>query len=188
LASSPAFQSALANRPALGVNPTKDWVDTVESAFMSVAPKGMPNVFTAMCGSCANENAFKTAFMYKAAKNRGEKEISVEELQSCMKNQAPGSPDMSILSFTQAFHGRLFGSLTATASKAIHKVDIPAFDWPKATFPLRKYPLEDNVEYNQKVEKESLAEVQKLVKSWKSPVAAVVVEPVQSEGGDNHGK
>jgi 4-aminobutyrate aminotransferase/(S)-3-amino-2-methylpropionate transaminase len=188
LASSPAFQSALANRPALGVNPTKDWVDTVESAFMSVAPKGMANVFTAMCGSCANENAFKTAFMYKAAKNRGEKDFSVEDLQSCMKNQAPGSPDMAILSFTQAFHGRLFGSLTATASKAIHKVDIPAFDWPKATFPLRKYPLEDNVEYNQKVEKESLAEVEKLVKSWKSPVAAVVVEPVQSEGGDNHGR
>ncbi|KAG2182926.1 hypothetical protein INT44_005907 [Umbelopsis vinacea] len=186
LASSPVFQSALANRPALGVNPTKDWVDTVESAFMSVAPKGMPNVFTAMCGSCANENAFKTAFIYKAAKSRGEKDFSLEELQSCMKNQAPGSPDMSILSFTQAFHGRLFGSLTATASKAIHKVDIPAFDWPKATFPLRKYPLEDNVEYNQKVEKESLAEVEKLVKSWKSPVAAVVVEPVQSEGGDNH--
>ncbi|KAI8079519.1 4-aminobutyrate aminotransferase [Gilbertella persicaria] len=187
LAEKPAFQTALANRAALGVNPNIDWVDSVQDAFMAVAPKGMSNVFTVMCGSCANENAFKTAFMYKAAKRRGNKEFSLQELSSCMKNQAPGSPDdMSILSFTQAFHGRLFGSLTATASKAIHKIDIPAFDWPKAPFPLLKYPLEDHVEHNQKVEKEALDHVESLIVNAKKPVAAVIIEPIQSEGGDNH--
>lgn len=187
LSKDPAFQTALANRAALGVNPNVDWVDSVEKAFMAVAPKGMDNVFTVMCGSCANENAFKTAFMYKAAKKRGGRDFNVEELNSCMKNEAPGSPDdMSILSFNQAFHGRLFGSLTATASKAIHKVDIPAFDWPKAPFPQLKYPLADNVEHNQKVEKACLDEVENLIVNAKKPVAAVVVEPIQSEGGDNH--
>ena len=30
----------------------------------------------------------------------------------------------------------------------MHKVDIPAFDWPAAKNPIYKYPLEDNVEYN----------------------------------------
>lgn len=175
-------------RAALGVNPNVDWVDSVEKAFMAVAPKGMENVFTVMCGSCANENAFKTAFMYKAAKRRGDRDFSLEELSSCMNNQAPGSPDdMSILSFSQAFHGRLFGSLTATASKAIHKIDIPAFDWPKAPFPQLKYPLEDHVEHNKKVEKEALDRVEELIVHAKKPVAAVIVEPVQSEGGDNHG-
>lgn len=54
--------------------------------------------------------------------------FSPEQLSSCMQNQSPGSPNMSILSFTSAFHGRLFGSLSATRSKAIHKVGIPAFD------------------------------------------------------------
>lgn len=177
-------------RAALGVNPTKDWVDSVEQAFMKVAPKGMSNVFTVMCGSCANENAFKTAFMYKAAKQRGGQnaDFSPEELSSCMKNQAPGSPDMAILSFTRGFHGRLFGSLTATASKAIHKVDIPAFDWPKAPFPQLKYPLEENEAYNREVEAASLKEVEKIIQTNKKPIAAVVVEPIQSEGGDNHGK
>lgn len=156
---------------------------------MAVAPKGLSNVFTVTCGSTANENAFKTAFMYKAAQKRGGREFSAEELNSCMNNQAPGTPDdMSILSFSQAFHGRLFGSLTATASKAIHKVDIPAFDWPKAPFPQLKYPLEDNVEYNKKIEKESLEKVEDLIRNGKKTVAAVIVEPVQSEGGDNHGK
>ncbi|KAI8987797.1 4-aminobutyrate aminotransferase [Mycotypha africana] len=187
LSQNQAFQTALANRAALGVNPNVDWVDSLEKAFMAVAPKGMTNVFTVMCGSCANENAFKTAFMYKAAQRRGQRDFNPEELNSCMRNQAPGSPDdMSILSFTQAFHGRLFGSLTATASKAIHKVDIPAFDWPKAPFPQLKYPLNENVEYNKQVEKESLDQVEDLIVNAKKPVAAVIVEPVQSEGGDNH--
>lgn len=172
----------------MGVNPNKDWVDQIEKTFMKVAPKGLDQVFTVMCGSCANENAFKTAFMYKAAKLRGEKDFSVEELNSCMKNQAPGSPDMAILSFTHAFHGRLFGSLTATASKAIHKIDIPAFNWPKAPFPVRKYPLHENEAYNQQVEQESLQAVESILQNNKQPIAAIIVEPIQSEGGDNHGK
>ncbi|CEP16195.1 hypothetical protein [Parasitella parasitica] len=187
LAQKPAFQTALANRAALGVNPNVDWVDSVEKAFMAVAPKGMTNVFTVMCGSCANENAFKTAFMYKAARRRGDRDFNPDELNSCMKNQAPGSPDdMSILSFSQAFHGRLFGSLTATASKAIHKVDIPAFDWPKAPFPQLKYPLDDHKEHNRKVEQAALDQVERIITNAKKPVAGLVVEPIQSEGGDNH--
>lgn len=49
--------------------------------------------------------------------------FSEEEMKSCMQNAAPGSPDYCILSFESAFHGRLFGSLSTTRSKAIHKVD-----------------------------------------------------------------
>ncbi|KAI9254798.1 4-aminobutyrate aminotransferase [Sporodiniella umbellata] len=185
LAKQPRFQTALSNRPALGVNPNLDWIDIVEDAFMKVAPKGMDEVFTVMCGSCANENAYKTAFMYKAAKKRGTKNFSELELESCMKNEAPGSPDnMDILSFAKGFHGRLMGSLSTTASKAIHKIDIPAFHWPKATFPKLKYPLDQNVEHNRRVETESLREVEAILS--KDGTAAVVVEPIQSEGGDNH--
>lgn len=169
------------------MNPNKDWIQSVEDAFMRVAPKGMDNVFTVMCGSCANENAFKTAFMYNASKRRGHASFSPEELSSCMSNQAPGSPDMAILSFTQAFHGRLFGSLTATGSKALHKVDIPAFDWPKAVFPKRKYPLHENEAYNAQVEQASLQNVEEIITTSKKPIAALIVEPIQAEGGDNHG-
>jgi 4-aminobutyrate aminotransferase-like enzyme len=50
------------------------------------------------------------------------KPFSQEELHSCMNNEAPGSPDLAILSFTGAFHGRLFGSLSTTRSKPLHKV------------------------------------------------------------------
>lgn len=65
-----------------------------------------------------------------------------------MKNQAPGSPSLSILSFKKGFHGRMFGSLSATRSKPIAKLDIPAFDWPAAISPMYKYPLEEHSDYN----------------------------------------
>lgn len=39
------------------------------------------------------------------------------------------------LIFILQFHGRLFGSLSATRSKAIHKLDVPAFDWPVCPWP-----------------------------------------------------
>ncbi|OZJ06225.1 hypothetical protein BZG36_00764 [Bifiguratus adelaidae] len=187
LSKTPEMATALANRAALGVAPNKDWVDSVENAFMSVAPPGMTKVFTAMCGSCANENAYKAAFMYHQKKKRGFKvDFTEDDLSSCMNNQAPGSPELAMLSFRQAFHGRLFGSLSTTRSKAIHKVDVPAFHWPQADFPALKYPLEENVEHNKQEEERCLAQVDTLLKSWAMPVAAVVVEPIQSEGGDNH--
>lgn len=44
-----------------------------------------------------------------------------------MLNHSPGSPELSVLSFKSGFHGRLFGSLSATRSKAIHKVHNPFY-------------------------------------------------------------
>jgi 4-aminobutyrate aminotransferase/(S)-3-amino-2-methylpropionate transaminase len=126
--------------------------------------------------------------MYYRQLQRGgpDVEFTEEELLSTMNNQGPGSPQLSILSFKSAFHGRLFGSLSTTRSKAIHKLDIPAFDWPQATFPTLKYPLEEHVQENAAEEKRCLEEVERLIKEYHNPVAAVMVEPIQSEGGDNH--
>lgn len=75
-----------------------------------------------------------------------------------------------------------------TSLQAIHKLDIPAFDWPIAHFPRYKYPLEDNIRENEEEDKKCLAEVQDLMEKYKKkdcPVAGVIIEPIQSEGGDN---
>lgn len=142
-----------------------------------------------MCGSCSNENAFKNIFIWYAEKQRQGKPFTKEEMESCMINQSPGSPRLSIMSFkgtvyysvdrvartitcpvkgiifskylisTGGFHGRTLGSLSTTHSKYIHKIDIPAFDWPIAPFPEYKYPLEENVRENQQEDKRCLAEV-----------------------------
>ncbi|KAE8387949.1 aminotransferase class-III-domain-containing protein [Aspergillus alliaceus] len=188
VAKSPEMVTSLINRPALGNFPSADWAQILKTGILKVAPKGLDQVFTAMAGSDANETAYKAAFMYYRQRQRGgpEKEFTEEELQSTMTNQSPGSPQLSIMSFKSAFHGRLFGSLSTTRSKPIHKLDIPAFDWPQAPFPSLKYPLEEHAQENAQEEQRCLQETERLIKEWHNPVAAVVVEPIQSEGGDNH--
>jgi 4-aminobutyrate aminotransferase / (S)-3-amino-2-methylpropionate transaminase len=145
--------------------------------------------------------------MYYRRKQRGEDvDFTPEELSSCMKNEQPGtsltqllttgSPDLAILSFGRAFHGRMFGSLSTTHSKAIHKLDslpfqyyltiVPSFNWPQVPFPALKYPLEDNMGINHREEERILSLVEKTIKEWHAPVAALIIEPIQSEGGDNH--
>lgn len=196
MARSELFARMAVNRMALGVFPPKEWQQLVQEGFLSVAPKGLDQVFTAMCGSCANETAFKAAFMaYRHRQRKAEGssaggEFSPEELSSCMTNSAPGSPDLSILSFRSAFHGRLFGSLSATRSKAIHKLDIPSFPWPMVDWPAVKYPLEEHVEENRQAEQATLDAVRETIRTNKREgrheVAAVVIEPIASEGGDLH--
>ncbi len=186
-ATSPQMASATINRPALGNFPQHDWADILRAGVLKVAPRGLDQVFTAMAGSDANETAYKAAFMWKRRQERGpDVEFSADEIASAMNNQSPGSPHMSILSFKSGFHGRLFGSLSTTRSKPIHKLDIPAFDWPQASFPMRKYPLEEYTSENAAEEARCLVETEDLIQNFHNPVTAVVVEPVQSEGGDNH--
>jgi len=114
-----------------------------------------------MCGSCSVEGAFKSAFINYQQKKRGGMAMppTQEDLDSCMCNISPGSPDLAILGFNSSFHGRLFGSLSVTRSKNVHKLDIPAFDWPSAEPPRYKYPLAQHEEHNRKEDEKSLASV-----------------------------
>ncbi|KAG5346135.1 GABT protein, partial [Acromyrmex charruanus] len=188
----PVNQRIIANRPALGVFPGKDWPNRLRDVLLKkeLAPPGLSHITTMMCGSCSNENAFKNIFIWYAEKQRQGKPFTKEEIESCMINQIPGSPRYSIMSFKGHFHGRTLGCLSTTHSKYIHKMDIPAFDWPIASFPEYKYPLEENVRENKQEDKRCLAEVEELFEKYKNekkiPVAGVIIEPIQAEGGDNH--
>lgn len=178
----------LINRPALGVFPGKEWPEKLQSILMNIAPKGLNKITTMMCGSCSNENAFKSIFIWYQNKLRGTTDFTEDEMNSCMINMPPGAPKLSILSFKGAFHGRTLGALSTTHSKYIHKIDVPSFDWPIASFPQYKYPLEENIAENKKEDEKSLSEVQSLIELYSTkgnPVAGVIVEPIQSEGGDN---
>ncbi|KAF2223259.1 4-aminobutyrate aminotransferase [Elsinoe ampelina] len=185
---SPAMISGIVNRPALGNFPQHDWKSILENGIFRATPKGMNQVFTSTSGSDANELAYKAAFMYRRQQERGGStvEFTQQEMDTSMNNQAPGSPNMSIMSFAKGFHGRLFGSLSTTRSKPIHKLDIPAFNWPQAPFPELKYPLSERARENAEEEARCLAEAEHIMTTWPSPVAAIIIEPVQSEGGDNH--
>jgi len=80
----------------------------------------------------------------------------------------------------------LFGSLSTTRSKPIHKLDFPSFSWPAAPFPSLKYPLDKHSKENTQEEDRCLRELERTIKTWHIPVAALIVEPIQAEGGDNH--
>lgn len=188
--SNPKNLSILAQRPCLGIFPPADWVDRIENTLMKVAPKGLTDINTLMCGSCSNENAYKAVFIWYQTKQRGGKPPSAYDLETSMEHKLPGTPNLSILSFRGGFHGRLLGCLSTTHSKAIHKVDIPAFDWPVASFPKLRYPLEAHQAANEAEEARCLDEVERLLYSNKeqkdSQIAGMVVEPIQAEGGDNY--
>lgn len=55
------------------------------------------------------------------------------------------------------------GALSTTRSKALVRVDIPVFDWPKAPFPYLKYPLEKHEREN-KAEEERCLEMVRNIK------------------------
>lgn len=115
----PTTLAVIMNRPSLGNLPSMDWVERIERSLLSLAPKGLKQVTTQACGSCANENAYKQAMMFYQNKKRNFQPPTQEELDSCVVNKAPGSPNLSILSFTNAFHGRLFGCASTTHSKPV---------------------------------------------------------------------
>ncbi|KPM04624.1 4-aminobutyrate aminotransferase, mitochondrial-like protein [Sarcoptes scabiei] len=185
----PKNLSTIINRPALGVLPNHNFIDQLRSALLSVAPKGMKEVQTMACGSCSVENALKAACFHYRAQQRG-REPTEEDMRTCMTNDQPGSPKISIMSFNGSFHGRTFGALSCTHSKPIHKVDVPAFDWPIADFPRYKYPLALNADENFKEDQRCLNKIEELIEHQSKincPVAGMILEPIQGEGGDNHG-
>jgi len=69
-------------------------------------------------------------------------------------------------------------------------MDIPSLNWPKADFPQYKYPLAENVRENREEDLRCLAIVEEMMdQAIKDgcPVAGIISEPIQAEGGDNHG-
>lgn len=188
------MKSHFINRPSTGVYPPHDYLEILNEGFMRVLPKGTTNVVTMASGSEAIENAMKAAFMWYMQNNYHSKTggITQEYMDSCMRNEKPGTPDLTVLTFTSSFHGRTLGALSATHSKPIHKVDIPGFQWPIADFPALKYPLDQFAKENRAEEDRCLALAEELIsnshqgKGKYGAVAAVLIEPVQAEGGDRH--
>ncbi|EGG16939.1 4-aminobutyrate transaminase [Cavenderia fasciculata] len=71
---------------------------------------------------------------------------------------------------------------------------LPPKEWPSiiqnsfmAVAPkgLHNYPLAAHEKENRAEEDRCLAEVEHLIKTWHIPVAGLIVEPIQAEGGDN---
>lgn len=179
------FDWAMAWRPALGVAPPAEWVDVVERGFGRVAPPGLGKVVTVTTGAEAVENAIKLACAWTMQRRRGGR-WSDDDALAAMRNDQPAVDELVVVSFEGGFHGRTLGALSATRSKPIHKLDFPAFRWPTVPFPASTFPLDRYAAVNAEAEARSLEAVERTFRTWGDRVAALIVEPIQGEGGDRH--
>lgn len=158
--------------------PSNSDIYTVEMAefvatFSRVAiPKTMPHLFMVAGGSVAVENALKASFDWKVRKNlaAGKGEIGTE-----------------VLHFREAFHGRTGYSLSITNTADSRKIAyFPKFDWPRIVNPKIRFPLEKHLEEVVKLEEQAVSEIKKALADRPDRIAALIIEPIQGEGGDNH--
>ena len=187
---SPAFAHAAANPTSTPFVTAPAWFDFLEALQARYAPRGMTKVFCVDAGGEGVEAALKAAFIVHAERRRERGGISKNPLDASEDEQRAildnRGTDAVVVSFAGAFHGRGLGPLSATHSKVIHKADLPAFDWPMAPFPANRFPLERYADENARAEASALEELAKILDRKKGKVAAVLIEPIQSEGGDRH--
>lgn len=137
-------------------------------------PEELPYLFLVSGGTLAVENALKAAFDWKVRKN--------------LAKGLPETSGQQILHFRHAFHGRSGYCLSLTNTADPRKTQyFPKFDWPRASSPAATFPLEaSHLRDTEDQEVRSIAEVRSFLRERPDEIAAVIIEPIQCEGGDRH--
>lgn len=173
----PEFRRRLL-RAAL-IKPSNPDIYTVEYAefvttFSRIAGQGMfQHYFFIDGGALAVENALKAAFDWKVRKN-------------LQRGLAPLG--QQVIHFRQAFHGRSGYTLSLTNTFDPRKTQyFPTFNWPRIINPKCVFPMNgENLDEVQRLETQALREVQDALLRNPHDIAALIIEPIQGEGGDNH--
>lgn len=160
-------------------NPSNSDVYTQQFAeFMNTfskvgIPSYLPHAFFIAGGSLAVENTLKTAMDWKVQKNfaKGYKE----------------EKGFKVLHFERAFHGRSGYTLSLTNTLPDKTKWFAKFDWPRVSTPVVKYPLSgENLQVAEDTEKLSISQIKEAFAAYKDDICAIIIEPIQAEGGDNH--
>jgi len=124
-------------------------------------------------GALAIENTLKAAMDWKVRKNMA---------------AGRGERGTEILHFRHAFHGRSGYTMSLTNTDP-RKTDLFAkFNWPRVSNPAIDFSLPENERERDVIEheKKSEAEIRKFIGERGIDIAAIIIEPIQGEGGDNH--
>lgn len=152
---------------------TIEMAEFVKTFMRVAAPPQYVHLFLIDGGALAVENALKVAFDWKVRKNfkKGYKEEKGHK----------------VIHFVDAFHGRTGYtlSMTNTADPRKHMY-FPKFNWPRVLNPKIIWPLERHLEEVVKAEEESLRQIKQAIHDNPDDIAAIIIETIQGEGGDNH--
>src|SRR5213592_732560 len=124
-------------------------------------------------GALAVENCLKAAMDWKVRKNMA---------------AGHGERGTQVLHFRRAFHGRSGYTMSLTNTDP-RKTDLFAkFDWPRVSCPHINFALPESEQERDVIdrEKKSEGEIRKLIDERKIDICAIIIEPIQGEGGDNH--
>jgi L-lysine 6-transaminase len=162
------------NKPSNSDVYTTAMAEFVETFSRIAMPADMPHAFFISGGALAVENALKTAFDWKVRKNHA---AGIE-----------GDPGSQVIHFRQAFHGRTGYTLSLTNTADPRKTKFfPKFNWPRIINPKITFPLDDeNLARVKALEEEALWDIRQAIAQRGEDIAALIIEPVQGEGGDNH--
>jgi L-lysine 6-transaminase len=145
------------------------FVDTFEKTAM---PAELPHLFLVEGGALAVENALKAAFDWKARKNLA---------------AGRGEQGGRILHFRGAFHGRSGYTMSLTNTDPVKTAYFPKFDWPRVRSPKLRFPLTpESLAETVADERLAIPEIEAAFDLDPHGIAAIVIEPIQCEGGDNH--
>ncbi len=152
---------------------TKQYADFLKTFARVAMPAPFKHVFFISGGALAVENAIKVAMDWKVKKN--------------FKKGIKEEKGHQVIHFKQAFHGRSGYTMSLTNSKPVQtdyftKFNWPRIDNPKIIFPITESSLKDVAER----EKAAIDQVKKALRDNLDDVCAIIIEPIQSEGGDNH--
>ncbi len=152
---------------------TQEMAEFVDTFSRVGIPENMPHAFFVAGGGLAIENALKAAFDWKVQKNFG-KGYRTEK-------------GHKVLHFDQAFHGRTGYTMSMTNSQPVKIAYFPKFDWPRVTNPKMVFPMDEkNKTHVVEQEQLALAQAERHFEENKDDIAAIIIEPIQGEGGDNH--
>lgn len=161
------------NKPSNSDIYTKDMAEFMESFDRVGIPDYLPYSFFISGGALAVENAMKVAFDWKVQKNfeKGYREEKGHK----------------ILHFEKAFHGRSGYTLSVTNTVPNKVKYFPKFDWPRIISPPMTFPAtKENTAETIAQEKLSIAQAERFFDIHKDDIAAILIEPIQGEGGDRH--